>query len=85
MLKGGRQLKAHELEKAALYLGIPQPGHEDTGDFQQSEQLVEVLKLIERLCGPENTNDDPYRDIRLVVRLALQQHMTSKRAREEQQ
>ena len=42
-------------------------------DQSQTEQLVEVLKLIERLCGPENTNDDPYRDIRVVVRLALWQ------------
>ena len=157
MLKGERQLKAHELEKAAAYIGIPPPGRETLAErapaavaansapelvelakvigekirqlrdrfretqavfgerfgveqasvsrwekgakhekhlaelanmtvpeffhsdeppasgerLRQSEHLVEALKLIERLCGPETSNDDPYRDIRVVVRLAL--------------
>jgi len=39
---------------------------------QQWQHLVEVLKLVERLCGPENADHDPCRDIRMVVRLALQ-------------
>jgi hypothetical protein len=59
----------------------------DQSQIQQSQQLVEALELIERLCGPEKMNDDPYRDIRVVVRLALQHqlgYMTNKPAREQQ-